>query len=182
MKFKGFRKFTHLFLAVNLIAFGLSGCATVGHYKNPNTETIITMKLNDRLKGLLKKGTHYFAQEWNIYSSENCMREEGYGKAAYFSDWYVKKTEERTSLQTDKRVYIEVTTVVEPKVEPIRIHCSGVVSFIPEKNTKYLAEQYGGTDLPDSESLCKIEIKEAFTNKAPETFLIHSDCGDHLFL
>jgi hypothetical protein len=181
MKFGGIRKFNYFLLAMVFIVIA-SGCGSVGRYKNPNTETIITMRLNDRLNELLKKGTHYFAQEWNIYSRENCGHEEGYGKAAYFSDWYVKKTEVKTSLRTDKRVYIEVTTVVEPKVEPIRIHCSGVVSFIPEKNTEYFAEQYSGTDQPDGESLCKIEIKETFTNKVPETFLIHSDCGDHLFL
>lgn len=180
MKFKGFKKCSYFLLAMLFIVLA-SGCANVGRYKNPNTETIITMKLNDRLREMLKKGAHYFAQEWNIYSSENCSREEGYGKAAYFSDWYVKKTEERTSLQAGKRVYIEVTTVVEPKVEPIRIHCSGVVSFIPEKNAEYIAEQYDGTDQSGGESLCKIEIKEAFTNKVPATFLIHKDCGDHLF-
>ena len=176
MKFKVFR----IVLTMALIAL-IAGCASAGRYKNPNTDTILTIKLNDTLKELVKKGKHYFAQEWNVYSSENCSREEGYGKTAYFSDWYINKTEEKTSLPTDKRVYIEATIVIEPKAEPVRNHCSGVVSFKPEKNTEYVAEQYVFTDKSDGESHCKIEIKDAATNKAPDSLLVHKNCGDHLF-
>lgn len=180
MKFKVSKSSSHILLiAVLMMAVVLSGCASAGRYKNPNTSTIMTIKLNDALKNLLKKGTHYFAHEWNIYSNENCSREEGYGKAAYFSDWYTQKIEEKTSLQTGKRIYIEATIVTEPKAEPVRNHCNGVVSFIPEKNTEYIAEQYIFFD--QTSSHCKIEIKDAATNVVPASFLMHKDCGDHLF-